>query len=472
MTSLSNLQKAWLICLIGSLICVGLMAARSKMDHPDRNDSMQYIAAAHNLSSYGIYSQSLAGKKESIKPGIGREPGFPFVMAQIYNLGLGSIEEATMTCLRSEDGCGVKPYKSVQWLNRIFFALAGIAMFWLSLTFFSSLKLATLAGSSVWLNIKMQSSMDQIVSDPLSLVLVCGFTLLAAKTLITTNHKKKILLAITTGFSLSFLILTKAIFMYFFYLACIILIGYFIAIKIDKVQIKKFALPALVFIITSALLPALWINRNGEVSGHYRLTDVREGIALSARNIFHDMTLPEYFTSFIYWIPGSGDNLARKFIPKEHWTRFDLSNPDGFFRKGHSDFSMHMKRLIKEDKMTHEEAHQAWTRELKDQILSNPVTHALTTIPLFYRGILRDIFIPLSLPGMIFLIFWAFRNRQMILLAVLSPAFFSLVFYPLVSLNVSRYQITAAPAFAMGLVFFFVMLHEWKKKRKEKTLHA
>ncbi|MTI09483.1 hypothetical protein [Curvivirga aplysinae] len=472
MPDLSRFQKAWLICLIGSLICVGLMAARSKMAHPDRNDSMQYISAAHNLSAYGIYSQSLAGKKENINPGIGREPGFPFVMAQIYSLGLGDIEQATMTCLRSQEGCGVQPYKAVQWLNRIFFALAGIAVFWLSLSFFSSLKLATIAGSSVWLNIKMQSSMDQIISDPLALVLVCGFTLLAAKTLVTKSHKKKILLAVTTGFSLSFLILTKAIFMYFFYLSCIILIGYLIALKIDKVQIKKFTLPALVFVITSALLPALWINRNGEISGHYKLTDMREGIALSARNIFHDMTLPEYFTSFVYWIPGSGDSFARRFIPEEHWIRFDLSNPDGFFRKGHGDFSTNVQRLIEEDNVSPEEARQKWTDELKRQILSNPVTHALTTIPLFYRGILRDIFIPLSLPGMIFLIFWAFRNRQMILLAVLSPAFFSLVFYPLVSLNVSRYQITAAPAFAMGLVFFFVMIHEWKKKRKEKRIPA
>lgn len=460
---LSRGGQIWIICLIGSLICLGLMAAKSKLDAPDRFDSRQYIAAGYNLNTYGLYSESMADD-HSITPSIGREPGFPLVLAAIYRLRLGGIEAATMDCLVTEAGCGVEPYTAVQWLNRIFFALAGVLLFHLCLKVTSSLKLATVAGASVWLNIKLQSSMDQIVSDPLALVLVCGFSFLLLTMGKTACDRTRIGLAGAAGFCLSFLILTKAIFLYFLYLAVAFCIG--LLLFHARKRIGSFLPVALVFILCATLLPALWINRNGAISGEYKITDSREGIALSARNVFHDMTLQEYFTAFVYWFPGSGDNWSEKFIPEQHWIRFKTQNPDGFYLKGHSAFGENVARLSAEQGLTPQEAEKIWTTTLKNQILSNPFTHALTTVPLFYRGALKDIFIIFSLPGMIFLVFWAIRHKDGILIVALSPAFFNLIFYPLISLNEGRYQITAAPAFSMGLVFFCIMVQCWKKRKK------
>ncbi len=461
---LSRSSQIWIICLIGSLICLGLMAAKSKLDAPDRHDSRQYIAAGYNLNTYGLYSQSMADD-HNITPGIGREPGFPLVLAAIYRLGLGGIEAATMACLATEAGCGVQPYTAVQWLNRIFFALAGVLLFQFCLNVTSSLKLATVAGASVWLNIKLQSSMDQIVSDPLALFLVCGFSFLLLKTGKTNCDRTRVGLAGAAGFCLSFLILTKAIFLYFFYLA-VVFCGGLLLFHARK-RIKSFLPAVLIFVLCAALLPALWIKRNGEVSGEYKITDSRAGIALSARNVFHDMTLQEYFTSFVYWFPGSGDNWSEKFIPEQHWIRFKEQNPDGFYLKGHTAFGENVARLSAEQGRTPQDAEQIWTTTLKNQVLSSPLTHALTTIPLFYRGVLADVFIAFSLPGMIFLVFWAIRHKDWILITAMSPAFFNLIFYPLISLNIARYQITAAPAFSMGLVFFCIMVQCWKKRKKQ-----
>ena len=124
---MSHIFKGWLICLLGSIICLALMAYKSNMQNPDYADSRQYISSAYNLSNYNIYSQNLR-TGEDVAPAIGREPGFPLILSYLFDQKFEGTELITPECLLSEPGCGLKPYKSAQWLNRILFALAGICL--------------------------------------------------------------------------------------------------------------------------------------------------------------------------------------------------------------------------------------------------------------------------------------------------------------------------------------------------------
>lgn len=448
-------------------MCLALMAYKSNMQNPDYADSRQYIASAYNLSNYGIYSQDLRNGT-NVAPGIGREPGYPYVLSFLFDLKFDKMDSITPSCLTTSEGCGLAPYSSAQWLNRIFFALAGISMFWATYKIFNTLALATVGGASVWLNPKMQSSMDQVVSDPLALLLVCSLTLSFIFAALANSKKNTLLFSASSGIILGLLILTKAIFLYFLY--AIIGIGFiyllFLLLSKGRAKITQIALPMLLLIIFSAISPALWMKRNSEITGGYLLTDSREGIALSARNIFHSMSVEEYFTAFLYWTPSFGDNLARRYLPERAWERFNTRDANGFFLAGHHNFGKEVRKLIETKNVTGQEATAIHTNALKMEILDNPVKHALTTIPLFYRGIIRDNFIPLSLIGLIFLFYKCIKRREVLLLIALSPSLFNMIFYPLVSLNVGRYQITAAPAFAFGLVAFVIAFGEWRKRRK------
>ena len=89
-------------------------------------------------------------------------------------------------------------------------------------------------------------------------------------------------------------------------------------------------------------------------------------------------------------------------------------------------------------------------RQLRAEILGNLPLHLATTLPLLYRGVWLDEFIVLSLPALLALCIWALYRRAWLVLLALSPGLFSLVFYPLFPLPITRYQMTTLPVLALA----------------------
>jgi len=89
-------------------------------------------------------------------------------------------------------------------------------------------------------------------------------------------------------------------------------------------------------------------------------------------------------------------------------------------------------------------------REIVRSILQHPVAYAVTTLPLFYRGLWIDSFVIVGIPVFFWMLGRALRQRNMMLVALLSTGLFNQVFYALISLNTPRYQITAMPAVALA----------------------
>ena len=115
-------------------------------------------------------------------------------------------------------------------------------------------------------------------------------------------------------------------------------------------------------------------------------------------------------------------------------------------------------------------AEQLIDRDLRNTILGNLPVHAVTTLPVFYRGIWIDEFIVLSLPALVLLLLSAVRRLDWPLLFALSPGVFSLLFYALFSLYIPRDQITALPALALASGWLAFVLHaRWRDARDRKA---
>lgn len=84
---------------------------------------------------------------------------------------------------------------------------------------------------------------------------------------------------------------------------------------------------------------------------------------------------------------------------------------------------------------------------------------AVVTLPVFYRGIWIDEFILLGLPALAWMWIGALRRGHLLLALLLSIGFFNLLFYPLVSLNIPRYQMTAVPVIALAVGVLVARLH-------------
>ncbi len=463
--SLSPKKIAWIICIIGSLICIGLMQYKSEAEKPGVADAAQYMAGAYNLHHYGIYSQNLINSL-NVTPEVGREPGFPFVTSLLMKLDLFGIGSLGADCIYTDHGCSPELFKSVQLMNKIFFAISGICLFWSVFIIFGSLKLAIVGGSSIWLNLQMQKNMDYAISDPFALLIVSLINLVFVASIRTKN---KNIPAIGVGLLFGALILTKAIFLFFLYLAIIIAFFVFV-IPRSRRALSGMMIPMLLFVFCAGIGPMLWMKRNFDISGDFALSDSRSGIALSTRVVFNEMTPQQYAASFVYWTRGFGDNLAKKIFPKEVWGPFDDYVKDGFYDRGQFGFQRIVDKMVKDEGLSDQAAEDKHTTALMRSVLTQPITHAIVTLPMIYRGIWVDLFAWISVPALFVLLCKSVKRKDVFLLILLSPAIFNLVFYALVSLNIPRYQITAAPAFTFGLVFFFILVGEWRKKRKSQKL--
>lgn len=437
-------------CVVGSAICMALMWAKSEAENPFYSDAGEYVSGALSL-----YHEGFLGENGSPGPVVGREPSLAFILSLVMQFDQ-DFRAINMTCM-ANGSCGEKAAVSAQWLNRALFAMAGVVVCLTAFVLTGNLGAAVVSGGAIWLNKHMQKNMDYIISDPLALFLTCLFMLGMALALI---YRKPVLWFVS-GLLLAALILTKAI---FFYFAILFIVIWTICLAIKSVWRRKghLGLWASLFLFTvGSMTPSLlWMERNAQISGNYQLTQSRAGIAMNTREILNHMTPAQYFTSFLYWTRGFGDNWARAMLPKEIWDEFQIANEDGFYLKAQNGYPNMVQERARDLGITQSEAGKLVDRQLMKDILSNPIVHSLVTIPVMYRGLWVDQFLWVTLPCLIWLILACLKRRQFEMLIIISPCLFNILFYALVSLNIPRYQMTAVPALALALGLGYFALKE------------
>ena len=173
--------------------------------------------------------------------------------------------------------------------------------------------------------------------------------------------------------------------------------------------------------------------------------------------------------SFVYWTRGFGAGLARRHFPPEVVAPFDLGQPGGFYDVGQNGYPPRLAAIRAAEGLDEVAAVKRLDNQLIAAILERPFTHLATTLPLFYRGIWVDEFIVIGLPVFAAVLIGALRRRDWLVAALLSVGAFNLLFYPLISLNITRYQMTAVPALAVACG---VALHRRSERHRPATTVA
>ena len=455
---LGKSQIFW--CAVGAAICLIWMGTLKETQHPDYADANQYIGIAANLAKFGTANEGLHATEETIKPGIGREPGYPLLLSLVFQLD-DSLEHISADCLYAK-GCGTSPYVLAKWTNRILIVAAGFAMFFTVRHITGSPFAAVMGGMHIWLNHQAHKNHDHVISDPLALFLAS----LLVFSIVWAWKKKNPLCWIFPALTFVWLAFTKAIYIYFLPIAFFLGILFVI---LSKGNWRSSFAKLMIFMIIAATPIAMWMGRNHDITDRYQFTDSRGGIALSTRVVFNDMDLTDYLAAFTYWTRGAGDGWAEKLFPTDVVKPFGWYEEDGYYLRGQLGFGKRVADLIESRGLTGVEAQDAAEQELKDAILSHPIKHIVTTLPLIYRGIWIDEFAVITFPTFIVLLVFALRRRNALLIAVLLPSLFSMVFYAAFSLNLARYQMTALPGLSIAFAYFAIWTRNrikiWRQER-------
>jgi hypothetical protein len=198
-----------------------------------------------------------------------------------------------------------------------------------------------------------------------------------------------------------------------------------------------------------AVINGGWSLRNVTYFGV--MNDGRGSISLSLRKIFDGMTAAEHAVAFLWFMRPPGPTLAKRFFPERYWHRFPWEEPEGFLLRGQVvNHNARIQRLKSEAGISEAQAQSRASALVLQEILANWTGYLASMPVVFYRGLWFDAFMPFSLPLFVLPLVWAWREKWWLLAVALSPALWSLLIYPTISLNVPRYQFTAVIALAVS----------------------
>ncbi len=450
--NLAARPRAWaLAATFAAAILIGLLAERPV--DPDYADATAYLKAAFHLANHGTFSES--GEFGPPSPQIGREPGYAVFLAALMRID-PTFGGFTPACFRDNDVCRVR-YRVPQWANAALVAVSGLLMFLAMRLLSGNLWAAWIAAGHLWLNHEFQDGLFYLISDYLAVFLMALTALLTA-----WAWRRREVAWVAPAVTFAALTLTKAIFLY----GALALAGLALVAAAIASEARRRVLSALVVVVAVyAVGVGGWMLRNQVVAGMFAVTQTRAGIALSTREVLNHMSPAQYGGAFVYWTRGAGDSWAKRLFAKEVWEPFELYAPDGFYLRGQLGYPRRVEALMRVEGLSRRAAQEIIDRRLVSEILDNLPVYAATTLPVLYRGIWIDEFIVFSFPALVWLCLWALRRRRWEVLALVLPGLFSLTFYPLISLNIPRYQMTTLPALALATGFALPVFAAWVRRR-------
>ncbi|MBM3559301.1 MAG: hypothetical protein FJX53_05370 [Alphaproteobacteria bacterium] len=433
-------RLALVLCVLAASLVHGWPDGSVHVDYADAGD---YLVAAHQVAEHGVFTRNLSVDGTSPAPGVGREPGYSWLLAAVMLLD-PAFADYDPACLSHHGGCGGALYASLQLLNGALIGLAGLLV-WLAIRGIAGERYrlaAWLGGAHIWLNFEAASSAEYAVSDYLALALGSGLVVALVHALRTRQPAW----AGIAGFALSGLVLTKAVYFYFAIVAVPVLALHLIF----RHRPRAGGCVAAMLLVATFIIPiGTWMARNADVGGTWSISAGRTAIVLSTREVFNHMTPSQYAAAFVYWTRAFGDGLAKKLFAEPDWKPFEIYDPNGFYLVGQTRLEPEYTTLIASG-LSPAAAESRLTRRIIVACLERPVAFIASTVPLIWRGIWIDEFIAFSGPALIWLAVHGIRRRRWDIAAALSPGVFSLLFYALASLNIPRYQITALPALAIA----------------------
>jgi len=430
-------RLTWPLTLLAILLFSLALNARFRSGGETSGDAREYLGAAHALRTTGHL------------PAIGREPGYPVLLAGL--MATTRLGRVTADCLQPTSACDKALFQPAQWTNLILALGAAALIGWTAWRLTGTLFAAAIGFGYIALNQQMLRGRWELLSDHLALFLLA----LLLTTLVVWLRAPTNARAAAAGLAAATLVLTKAIWVWAVLLAAalVILCG------------RKRPRGAWLGLTAAGLPLVAWAARNADANGSFALTDQRGGIALSTREVFVHLNSTERFCGFLYWTRGIGVDLAARLCPSEIWRRFDIGTSGGFYSLGQDRYEPWVARIASERGLDLAAARRLVDAELLTAMAAHPIGWLTSWPMLIWRGIWIDEFVVFGFPALIIGTAWALRHRQMPWLAAFGLGWFSLLSYSALSLNVPRYQVPVVPVMALAAAWACWRLLEIRRRR-------
>ena len=446
----------WIDVVIVAVICtLGVtLVQRDISDNVPFADEVEYVAMAYNLFHRGTLSREQNAKAPAT-PTAYREPGYPILLAGIMAVD-GRLSAITIDCLVHRDTACARSYASAKQINVAMLVLTGLVVWLVAWRLTSRPWIGHTALLLCIANLELHEYATYLVSDFLALLLIAigSLALYFAGTRIDAKW------GLATGALLGLLVLTKAAFILL--APAVIAVFTICAIRAEAEQRRGLIRLALMFAVGHSVVVGTWTVRNWIELDTPMITQ-RGGHVLAHRVELNTMTAAEYGVAFLWWTRGFGDNLARKLVDVEDYTRFELRDPNGFYNAAQTNWIalVARERARGADQYA---AEAAAGRDTRNAIVDHWFKNLLVTFPVGYRGLYIDEFVVLTFPSLLLLVFWR-RKRVPGFLWFALPGVYGLAFHAGLTLHLPRHAIPLLPTMAVAGAIGVSWIRDWARHR-------
>lgn len=468
-------------------LSIGALSIHPGIDSKTKDES-QNLAYAYNLATYGVYSLGRQDDHNALIPDMKREPLYPLILAMTFSIAPKAMD---LECLIHKNECASTHYilKSVNIVIALLVLTSSLALC-------QALKLGPVISTSVsFLSfVCIGGYLDSYLSEPLAALLI----LLHSRSLLLVFREQARTGTVLLGaVSLSLLILTKAIFLYW-----LLFLGIALAIAAMTKRFNRSAnqpgaistsattdgrlRQLLAIILVGAVLPSIWITRNWIETGEANIAG-RSVSVLAIRAEYGRLTPNQLLAGLVMTNPFLRITFSSQ-ISEQNRLQFSDDSPEGVYRSVRDfffayEFEEHYALEKQRDPLfgTYRERSYVISRiPPKDQVNETAVKKAvlnvvsedwpkqiLLTLYFFHRGLFPTpgrSSVPLMHESAMFICFVLYPfsvlmcairlfQRRWIEIAFLAPAIFAIALMSAVADFVPRYAVPAVPLFLAYLAW-------------------
>ncbi|MFP6681092.1 MAG: hypothetical protein VCB07_02725, partial [Gammaproteobacteria bacterium] len=284
-------------------------------------DALRYIDYALNIHEHGVFGISGVRRELVPAPNYTNGPLYPAFLASA--MWIDPMLQETLHCIASHRGPEVascsQNYFVVVLQNM--FAIGALFFVWAtSRVLFQRYSIALIACVLVLASTKLLFFADRLLTEIIVLFLFAGLMF----TLVLAHRGLKPLRVSMIGLIVGLLALTRPEYMYLGY--TFILTGIGITLVYRS---KTIAIATVYFVLSLGVVVGPWLARNYYHFDKPVITGGYSDVVIAHRMAYNRMSTREWAAAFIYWLPGHGESLARRFLPESTYARLG-TGPDTY----------------------------------------------------------------------------------------------------------------------------------------------
>lgn len=450
-----------LIVLLTSWVVMFLLSLQHNTNTIPMIDADRYLATANGLYEKNTFATVYPNVEKKIMPSMERAPLFPFFVSSLMRVD--QTLTASVKCILKntkldymkgvcEQGYGIFVPAQIS-----FNAIMLLMVFLMA----KNMNLSRLACWGVLLTVLVANEFPYYTVQFTTETLVFSLFSVFSYCLLRLWQEKTWSWFLLCGITLGLTSLTRPSFEYVFYVALVVFI--LAIVKSSKIR-NKLITGTVLFTLSFSILVGGWKARNYVAHDNFALTDTYPTIILAQRAAYNEMTIKEYFTAFIYWLPDFGDSLSAKWFEESSYKRLDFYDEEGFYNIANTT----MWDLAKADANGNPNNVKFI---LNNYILNTPVKHVLVTIPLTFRGMFVGKYWSfVTLTFFFFVFFYALKSKWCEFLIISIPPWFMLGFHAFVSVSIPRYNLAIIPCLAIAFVWCLEQIYKKKTTTSEQQL--